>query len=292
MGQRGMRIVTTVSAMQRLALGWRREGKTIGFVPTMGYLHEGHMSLIRKARQIVKAEGIVVASIFVNPAQFGNKDDLAEYPRDPQRDREMCKEGGVDVLFVPDTEQIYPSTNSTYGTWVTEELVSKGMEGCARPGHFRGVTTVVAKLFNIVLPEIAVFGAKDFQQAAVIQKMVQDLNFPIKVVIAQTVREKDNLAMSSRNKHLTPEQRAQAPIIYNAMQKAKETLKKTPGSVPAAKLKRELTEWIQSQTCARVDYIEFFDPLSLEPLQELQPGCHLAVAAFFGKTRLIDNALI
>jgi pantoate--beta-alanine ligase len=198
----------------------------------------------------------------------------------------------VDVLFVPESEQIYPSTNSTFSTWVNEELVSRGMEGGSRPGHFRGVTTVVAKLFNIVLPDVAIFGAKDFQQAAVIQKMVQDLNFPVKIVTAQTVREKDNLAMSSRNKHLSAEERAQAPIIYKAIQKAKETLKKSPASVPADRLKREITDLIQPQPSARVDYIEFFDPLSFEPMTELRPGCHMAVAAYVGKTRLIDNALI
>lgn len=285
-------MVTTVSAMQRLALGWRREGKTTGFVPTMGFLHDGHLSLIRKARQMVKAEGVVVVSIFVNPAQFNDPGDLTNYPRDLQRDKELCIGAGVDVLFVPDSEQIYPSTNSTYSTWVTEELVSRGMEGGSRPGHFRGVTTVVAKLFNIVLPDIAIFGAKDFQQAAVIQKMVQDLNFPVKIVTAQTVREKDNLAMSSRNKHLSPEERAQAPIIYKAIQKAKETLKKSPGSVPAERLKKEIADLIHTQPAARVDYIEFFDPLSFEPMNELRPGCHMAVAAYFGKTRLIDNALI
>lgn len=278
--------------MQRLALGWKREGKTVGFVPTMGYLHEGHMSLVRKARQIVKAEGIVVASIFVNPLQFAPSEDLANYPRDLQRDKEMCKENSVDVLFIPDSEQMYPSTNSAYSTYVVEEAVSKGMEGGSRPDHFRGVTTIVAKLFNIVLPDVAVFGAKDFQQAAVIQKMVQDLNIPTKVVIAQTVREKDNLAMSSRNKYLSPEERAQAPVLYKAIQKAKEKLKKTPGVVWSEDLKKELTEMIQAQPAAKVDYIEFFDPLSLEPMGELRPGCHMALAVFVGKTRLIDNALI
>ena len=172
-----------------MALGWRREGKTIGFVPTMGYLHEGHLCLLRKARQIVKPEGIVVASIFVNPTQFAPHEDLANYPRDLQRDKDLCKEGTVDVLFVPDSEQMYPSTNSTYSTWVVEDLVSKGMEGNSRPHHFRGVTTIVAKLFNLVLPDVAIFGAKDFQQAAVIQKMVQVLNFPVKIIVSTTVRE-------------------------------------------------------------------------------------------------------
>jgi pantoate--beta-alanine ligase len=187
---------------------------------------------------------------------------------------------------------MYPSTNSTYSTWVIEELASQGMEGASRPAHFRGVTTIVAKLFNLVLPEVAIFGAKDFQQAAVIQKMVQDLNFPVKVVIAPTVREKDNLAMSSRNKYLSPEERAQAAILHRAILKAKETLKKTPGVVLAERLKSELADFIQCQPCAKVDYIEFFDPLSLEPMQELRPGCHMALAVHLGKTRLIDNALI
>lgn len=287
-----MRIVTTVSAMQRMAIGWRREGKTVGFVPTMGYLHEGHMSLIRKARQIVKPEGVVVVSIFVNPSQFSPNEDLTSYPRDLQRDKDLCKDATVDVLFVPDSEQMYPSTNSTYSTWVVEETVSKGMEGASRPTHFRGVTTIVAKLFNLVLPDVAIFGAKDYQQAAVVQKMVQDLNFPVKIVVAPTVREKDNLAMSSRNKYLSPEERAQAPVLYKAIQKAKETLKKTPGSVSAAKLKEDLKQFIETQPAAKVDYIQFFDPLSLEPLEELRPGCHMALAVNVGKTRLIDNALI
>jgi pantoate--beta-alanine ligase len=278
--------------MQRLALGWRREGKTIGFVPTMGYLHEGHLSLIKKARQIVKPEGVVVVSLFVNPTQFAPEEDLANYPRDLQRDKDLCKDSTVDVLFVPDSEQMYPSTNSTYSTWVVEEQVSRGMEGDSRPHHFRGVTTIVAKLFNLVLPDVAIFGAKDFQQAAVIQKMVQDLNFPVKIVVAPTVREKDNLAMSSRNKYLSAEERAQAPILYKAIQKAKETLKKTPGSVCPEKLKAELKRMIEEQPAARVDYIEFFDPLSLEAMKELRPGCHMALAVRVGKTRLIDNALI
>jgi pantoate--beta-alanine ligase len=287
-----MRIVTTVSAMQRLALGWRREGKTVGFVPTMGYLHEGHLSLMKKARQMVKPEGIVVVSIFVNPLQFAPQEDLSNYPRDLQRDKELCKDAGVDVLFIPESEQLYPTTGSAYSTYVVEELFSKGMEGASRPSHFRGVTTVVAKLFNLVLPDIAIFGAKDYQQAAVIQKMVQDLNFPVKIVVAPTIREKDNLAMSSRNKYLSPEERAQAPIIHKAVLKAKERLKKTTTTIRAEDLKKDLADLIHTQPAAKVDYIEFFDPLSFEPMTELRSGCHMALAVFIGKTRLIDNALI
>jgi pantoate--beta-alanine ligase len=287
-----MRIVTTVSAMQRLALGWRKEGKMVGFVPTMGFLHDGHASLIKKARQIVKPEGIVVVSIYVNPLQFAPAEDLEKYPRDLVRDKELCRAEGVDVLFIPENEQMYPATNSPYSTYVIEELASKGMEGESRPEHFKGVTTIVAKLFNLTLPDVAIFGAKDYQQAAVIQKMVQDLNFPIKITIAQTVREKDGLALSSRNKYLSDEERKQAPIVYKAIQKAKERLKKSMQPIQAEDLKQELAEFIQTQPAARVDYIEFFDPLSLEPMQELRPGCHMALAVYLGNTRLIDNALI
>ncbi|MGV3775031.1 MAG: pantoate--beta-alanine ligase [Verrucomicrobiales bacterium] len=287
-----MRIVTTVSAMQRLALGWRKEGKMVGFVPTMGFLHDGHMSLVKKARQIVKPEGIVVVSIYVNPLQFAPTEDLDKYPRDLVRDKEMCKNEGVDVLFIPENEQMYPATNTPYSTYVIEELASKGMEGGKRPDHFKGVTTIVAKLFNLVLPDVAIFGAKDFQQAAVIQKMVQDLNFPIKITVAQTVREKDGLALSSRNKYLDESERAQAPVVYKAIQKAKDRLKKSMATIMADDLKKELSEFIQTQPSARVDYIEFFDPLSLEPMTELRPGCHMALAVYVGSTRLIDNALI
>jgi len=279
--------------MQRMALGWRREGKPIGFVPTMGYLHEGHVSLMKKARQIVRADGVVVASIFVNPSQFGPKEDLASYPRDLPRDKELCRAASVDVLFVPESEEMYPAAGAGlahWSTWIAEEKASRGMEGASRPTHFRGVATIVAKLFNVVLPDLAVFGAKDFQQAAVIQKMAHDLNFPVKIIVAPTVREKDGLAMSSRNKYLSPAERAQAPVLHQAILKAKESLKKSP--VPAEKLKAELAKFIHAQPAAKVDYLEFFDPLTLEPLKELRPGCHLALAVFVGKTRLIDNALI
>jgi pantoate--beta-alanine ligase len=287
-----MRLVTTVSAMQRVALAWRREGKTIGFVPTMGFLHEGHLSLIKKARQMVRPEGIVVVSIFVNPLQFGPKEDISSYPRDLQRDKDLCKAATVDLLFVPESEQMYPTTSGTFSTYVVEEMISKWMEGASRPTHFRGVTTIVAKLFNLVLPDIAIFGAKDFQQAAVIQKMAQDLNFPVKIIVAATIREKDNLAMSSRNKYLSPEERQQAPILYKAIQKAKERLKKSSGTVAANQLKKELTDLIHTQPAAKVDYVEFFDPLSFQPMTELRSGCHVALAVHIGKTRLIDNALI
>jgi len=188
--------------MQRLARKW--QGKVrVGFVPTMGYLHEGHLSLVRRARRAVGRRGTVVLSIYVNPTQFGPGEDLSRYPRDLSRDQQLCRRAGVDVLFTPDDAQMYPGTEAgSYHTYVVEESLSKLMEGASRPGHFRGVTTIVAKLFNIVLPEVAVFGAKDFQQAAIIQRMALDLNFPVKILVAPTVREPDGLALSSRNKYL------------------------------------------------------------------------------------------
>ena len=189
--------------MQTLARKWRGAQTRVGFVPTMGYLHAGHISLVKQARQRVGPQGQVVVSIYVNPTQFGPKEDLAKYPRDLERDKKLCREAGVDILFVPDSTEIYPSGYSTY---VVEEKLSRSMEGAARPTHFRGVTTIVAKLFNIVLPDVAVFGAKDFQQAAIISRMAVDLNFPLKVVVAPTVREPDGLALSSRNKYLSPVQ--------------------------------------------------------------------------------------
>jgi pantoate--beta-alanine ligase len=195
-----MRMVSAVAAMQRLALRWRREGIRVGFVPTMGYLHEGHVSLVRRARQAVGKSGRVVVSIFVNPTQFGPREDFQNYPRDPARDRQLCRAAGVDVVFVPGDADMYPPDPADgFSTWVNEERLSREMEGASRPVHFRGVTTVVAKLFNIVLPDVAVFGAKDYQQAAIVQRMVRDLNFPVKLIVAPTCREADGLAMSSRN---------------------------------------------------------------------------------------------
>jgi len=197
-----MRIVTSTVAMQRLALRWRREGKCVGFVPTMGYLHDGHLSLVSRARKLVGKPGIVVASIYVNPTQFAPTEDLSAYPRDLERDKALCRKAGVDVLFFPADAEMYPGRDTGgYSTYVIEEKLSQGMEGGSRPTHFRGVTTVVAKLFNLVLPEVAVFGAKDWQQAAILRRMVRDLNFPLKLVVAPTLREKDGLAMSSRNKY-------------------------------------------------------------------------------------------
>src|SRR5438876_930907 len=221
-----MRIVTSVSTMQRVALRWKRRGTSIGFVPTMGYLHEGHISLVNKARQSIGKRGVVVVSIYVNPTQFAPTEDLANYPRDLPRDKKLCRDAGVDVLFVPGDQQMYPAQQAAkFSTCVVEEILSRGMEGVSRPTHFRGVATVVTKLFNIVRPDVAVFGAKDFQQVAIVKRMARDLNFPVKIILAPTVREADGLALSSRNKYLSAEERAQAVALWQGIQLARQTVR-------------------------------------------------------------------
>src|SRR2546430_2539960 len=297
-----MRIVTSVSTMQRVALRWKRRGTSIGFVPTLGYLHQGHISLVKKARQSVGKRGVVVASIYVNPTQFAPTEDLANYPRDLPRDKELCRDAGVDVLFVPSDKQMYPAWDKAaedpargdarptgFSTYVIEESLSRGMEGESRPTHFRGVTTVVAKLFNIVLPDVAVFGAKDFQQAAVVKRMVRDLHFPVKMVVAPTVREADGLALSSRNKYLSPAEREQAVALWQAVQQGRQAVRTSKEAIPSSRLKAELKWLIETRPAARVDYIEFFDPQTLQPMANVQRGAHIALAVVVGKTRLIDN---
>ena len=297
-----MQIVSSVGAMQRLAKKWQRAGAKIGFVPTMGYLHDGHISLVRTARQRVGKRGIVVVSIYVNPTQFAPTEDLANYPRDLPRDKKLCRDAGVDVVFTPDDRQMYPVGSSrrddravqravpaNLSTYVVEESLSRGMEGESRPTHFRGVTTVVAKLFNIVGPDVAVFGAKDFQQAAVVKRMAHDLNFPVRIIVAPTVREPDGLALSSRNKYLSPEEREQAVALWQAIGQARQAVRDLAGPIPASRLKAELRWLIETRPAARVDYLEFFDPQTLQPVATVQRGAHLALAVFVGKTRLIDN---
>lgn len=285
-----MRIVSSVTAMQRLTKQWQSKKARVGLVPTMGFLHEGHMNLIKRARQIVGPRGRVVVSIYVNPAQFAPGEDLSRYPRDFARDKKLCRSAGVDIIFAPDDRQMYPpSIAGNYSTYVVEESLSRSMEGASRPTHFRGVTTVVAKLFNIVQPEIAVFGAKDFQQAAVIQRMVRDLNFRLKIIVAPTHREPDGLAMSSRNKYLTGDLRSQATVLWRAIQKARAAVQKSK-SIPATRLKMDLKKLIEREPDARLDYLEFFEPDTLSSVSKVTHGTHLALAVFIGKTRLIDNA--
>ncbi len=279
-----MRIVTSVAAMQRLAGKLKAQRVPVGFVPTMGYLHAGHLSLVQRARQLVGEKGQVVVSIYVNPTQFAPHEDLSKYPRDLKRDKQLCREAGVDILFVPSDAEMYPHGFSTY---IVEEKLARGMEGGSRPTHFRGVTTVVGKLFNLVRPDVAVFGAKDFQQAAVIKAMVRDLNFPLKIVVAPILREPDGIAMSSRNKYLSPTQRQQATILWRAIQTAKADLK--TGPVQVKKMESKIAKMVSKQSEARLDYVRFFDPQTLEPVHEVQHGTQMALAVFFGKTRLIDN---
>jgi len=288
-----MRIVTSVATMQRLAMEWNRRSVPVGLVPTMGCLHEGHVSLVRKARERVGKRGVVVVSIYVNPTQFGPTEDFANYPRDLPRDKKLCRSAGVDVVLVPGDQQMYPAPHgANFSTYVIEEKLSRSMEGVSRPTHFRGVATAVAKLFNIVRPDVAVFGAKDFQQAAIVKRLARDLNFPVKIIVAPTVREADGLALSSRNKYLSADERAQAVALWQAIQQARQTVRTSRQPVPASRLSSELKWLIETRPAARVDYIEFFDPDTLQPPAKVQPGARIALAVFVGKTRLIDNARI
>lgn len=274
--------------MQRQAQRWRHERVHIGFVPTMGYLHSGHLSLVRRARQYVGRRGKVVVSIYVNPTQFGPEEDFAQYPRDMARDCKICRAEGVDVLFVPSDREMYPGIETGDSTtYVVEEKLSRGMEGAARPTHFRGVTTVVAKLFNLVLPDVAVFGAKDYQQAVVIRRMARDLHFPVEIRVGPTCRERDGLAMSSRNEYLSAEERRQAVVLWEAIRLARKVV--LAGPVSAAHLRRRVARLVQGKPLARLDYVEFFRPDTLEPVKRVGRGDHMALALFVGKTRLIDN---
>ncbi len=277
--------------MQRLARRWQRQGVRIGFVPTMGYLHEGHLSLVRRARRLVGPGGRVVVSIYVNPTQFGPHEDFARYPRDLRRDLELCRAEGVDVVFAPTDAAMYPGrAEGRFSTYVVEEALSCPMEGRSRPGHFRGVATVVAKLFNIVQPEVAVFGAKDWQQAAVVRRMTANLNFPVRIVVAPTVREQDGLAMSSRNTYLKGDLRRQATVLWRALQWARQTVRAASAPVPVGRLKAGVRRLVGGAPDARLDYVEIFEPETLRPLRAAGPGAHMALAVWVGRTRLIDNA--
>ncbi|MBM3831868.1 MAG: pantoate--beta-alanine ligase [Verrucomicrobia bacterium] len=288
-----MRIVTSIPQMQRLAKRWQREGVSVGFVPTMGYLHRGHISLVERARKIAGSKGKVVVSIYVNPAQFGPNEDFSKYPRDLERDKKLCRTAKVDLLFVPSNDEMYPtSPEQPFSTFVVEETLSKTMEGESRPTHFRGVTTVVAKLLNIVGPNVAVFGAKDFQQATIIRRMVRDLNIPVRVVVAPTKREPDGLALSSRNKYLSPDERREANILWKSVQMARQMTHLSPNGTSAAKMETRVRRLIEAQPASRVDYVAFFDPESIHPVRVVKRGTQMALAVFIGRTRLIDNAAL
>ena len=279
--------------MQRQARAWQRAGARVGFVPTMGYLHAGHLSLMREARRRVGPQGKVVVSIYVNPTQFGPTEDFSRYPRDLRGDLKLCRQAGVDAVFAPTDSQMYPCPERTaFSTFVLEEALTRTMEGASRPTHFRGVTTVVAKLFNLVQPDVAVFGAKDFQQATVLQRMARDLNFPVRIVVAPTVREPDGLAMSSRNKYLEGDLRQQATVLWQAIQLARRTVRASTKPVAASRLQRALRRVIEQAPSARVDYLAFFDPATLVATPQVVRGTRLALAVFIGQTRLIDNAAL
>ena len=256
----------------------------VGFVPTMGFLHEGHLSLVNRARQECSS---VVVSIFVNPTQFGAQEDLSKYPRDLDKDLRLLAEGNVNLVWFPTQQDIYPPG---FQTWVEVADLARPLEGAMRPGHFRGVTTVVTKLFNAVQPQRAYFGQKDAQQAAVIQRMTKDLDFPIKVVVCPTVREPDGLAMSSRNTYLDQAERQAATVLYRALNAAKGT--HAQGERNAGRLRRVMNELIDAEPLAKQQYVSCADPVTLEELDEVTGIALLSMAVFVGKTRLIDNLLI
>jgi pantoate--beta-alanine ligase len=279
-----MDIIKLPEEMQRLALFLKRSGKTIGFVPTMGFLHEGHLSLMRTARGRCD---VLVVSIFVNPAQFGPNEDLAAYPRDFERDEARCEGEGVDIVFYPEPGNMYAADASV---WVDEEALSGGLCGASRPGHFRGVCTVVAKLFNLVQPDMAVFGEKDAQQLRIIERMVRDLNFPVKMVRGPIVREPDGLAMSSRNKYLTALQRQNALCLRQSLDHAADLV--AQGVSDVAVLRKGIATLIARAPEAEIDYIEFVDDASLAPVDAVEDKTLVALAVRFGSTRLIDNVVL
>lgn len=278
-----MKIIDTPDDMQKQARLLIQSGRFIGFVPTMGYLHEGHLSLIRKAREYADT---VVVSIFVNPAQFGPNEDFAAYPRDFEHDEKLCREAGADILFYPTAENMYLGDHSL---WLSEESLSATLCGAARPGHFRGVCTIVAKLLNIVQPDVMVLGEKDAQQLRVLRRMVRDMNFGVKIVAAPTVREPDGLAMSSRNKYLSPAERNEAVCLFRSLEKAKELF--TAGERDAEKIKAAV-RGIIAATSGTPDYIEVVDDETLQPVERMERPALLALAVKFSGTRLIDNTVL
>ncbi len=280
-----MQVIEKISDMQSYVRKCKLDGKTIGFVPTMGYLHEGHLSLVRIAR---KRCDILVVSIFVNPTQFGPGEDFDKYPRDFERDKKLCEQENVDIIFAPSVEEMYPKDSVTYVDMAGE--MTKVLCGKYRPGHFRGVMTVVSKLFNIVQPDIAVFGRKDGQQLAVIRRMVSDLNFPIEIIGGETVRESDGLAMSSRNKYLTEEQRKSAPALYKSLLLAKTMIEN--GETDSSKIVERMRDYISNSGDFKIQYIEIVDADTLVPVDKIRNKVMIALAVFLGETRLIDNIVV
>lgn len=279
-----MDIVRTKPELKKIVHEVRKSGRTIGFVPTMGYLHQGHLSLVKAARRECD---FVVVSIYVNPIQFGAGEDFEHYPRDLTTDAEMCREEGVSLIFSPSDRDIYPKGYSTY---VLVETLTQGLCGRGRPGHFRGVTTVVTKLFNLLEPDIAYFGQKDAQQALVLRKMVEDLNMNVILKIMPTVREADGLAMSSRNTYLSSEERETALVLYKSLNRAEELIQ--GGCRKASKIIGAMEEIILREPGAQLEYIEIVDTTHLETLEDLKAEVLIALAVKVGQTRLIDNMFV
>jgi pantoate--beta-alanine ligase len=292
-----LKICTTIHEMRAASRALRHAGKRLGFVPTMGALHEGHLSLVRAARA---SSHVVAASIFVNPTQFGPNEDLAKYPRTFERDRQLLEREGVELLFAPPVEEMYPAGAVT---WVTVEGLSDKLDGRSRPGHFRGVTTVVAKLFHAVEPDAAFFGQKDAAQVAIIRRMVRDLHLPVEIVVCPIVREPDGLAMSSRNAYLTPAQRKQAQVLHRSLMRVQQLAdageRKATSLLAAGRAefgefakKTSTKEPSAEENSVRRDYFEIVNPETLDPVDDISNGALVAVAAFVGSTRLIDNLLL
>ena len=276
-----MKIIDKIDAMKKL----RRElAEPVGFVPTMGYLHEGHLALVRRARA---GNPSVVVSIFVNPTQFGPQEDFDNYPRDIKRDLALLQKEGTDVVFMPSVAEMYPGQ---FNSWVEVGKVTERLEGASRPGHFKGVTTVCAKLFNIIQPTRAYFGQKDAQQAVIIKKMVADLNMSLEIVTVPTVREPDGLAMSSRNTYLNPEERRAATVLYQALSLAQKLW--SQGEKDAQRLRKEMIGLIQKQPLATIDYVSVANAETLDELDTVNPPALVSLAVKIGKTRLIDNVVV
>jgi pantoate--beta-alanine ligase len=283
-GSRKLEIINSPQQMQQRCLALRAAGKTIAFVPTMGYLHEGHLSLLREGRQ---RGDILILSIFVNPTQFGQGEDFASYPRELERDAALAESAGTDIIFAPEAGTMYPRG---YATYVDVEGLTDTLCGASRPGHFRGVTTVVCKLFTLVQPHIALFGQKDFQQLAVIRRMTEDLNLPVQILGMPIVREADGLAMSSRNVYLSADQRQQALELFRAISSAKQLVQ--GGETDAAAILTRIRQLIDAMPEARIDYLQICHQTSLRQQQRVDADSVLLLAVYIGTTRLIDNSIL
>ncbi len=276
-----MNIVETIQEVRQIVGEWKKKGLTVGLVPTMGYLHEGHASLIEQA---AKQNDKVIVSVFVNPTQFGVNEDLDSYPRDLQHDVKICEQAGGDCIFHPEPEEMYPQG---FCSFVDMDVLTKELCGITRPTHFRGVCTVVNKLFNIVMPDRAYFGEKDAQQLAVIRRMVKDLNIPIEIIGCPIIREPDGLAKSSRNTYLSPEERKAALVLYKSISAGKQLV--SSGEKRAEIIIQKMTEILTAEPLARIDYVKIVDAETMQPISEIDRPYLAAIAVYIGKTRLIDN---